>query len=257
MKLSTEYGDRIDLVAATRDESREAMILSYLPLVRMVAERVRRRLPPGVDVESLVHSGVVGLLEALERYDPERGVSFQTYARHRIHGEIIQCLRSLDWVSRSVRSWSRKIATARKKLAMTLCREASSEEVAEELGLSLDSYHRVHCKVNEFRPVTFDDPDAALEDEHVKQRDEYDHTSYEDPVRSVERKDLMEKLREAIGVLPERERRVVELHHREELTLREIGRRMELTEGRICQIYNKACKTLRGALLFGGDYAEK
>jgi len=256
MKLSSDYQGRIDLVPIDRDAAREAMILSYLPLVRLIAERVRRRLPHGIDAESLVHSGVVGLLEALDRYDPERGVSFQAYARYRIHGEIIQCLRSLDWASRSVRSWSRKIATARKELAVTLCREATSEEVAEALGLSMDTYHRVHCKVNECRRLSFDDPDTVLEDEQVKQCGPY-HSPYEDPLRSVEHRDLMDKLREAIRLLPERERRVVEHHHGEELTFREIGRQMGLTEGRICQIYNKACKALRGALLFGADRTEK
>jgi len=255
MNLSTEHVDRIDRVPVSKEASREAMILSYLPLVRTVAERVRRRLPPGMDIESLVHSGVVGLLEALDRYDPERGASFQAFARHRIHGEIIQCLRSLDWVSRSVRSWNRKIATAQKELAVSLCREASSEEIAEELGLSLDSYHRVHGKVCESRPVTFDELDVALEDAQVTQRD--DRLPYEDPVRCVERRDLMEKLRAAIRLLPEQERCVVEFHHREELTLREIGKRMELTEGRICQIYNKACKTLRQTLLFGAECTKK
>jgi len=248
MKLSTDYQDRIDLVPIDRNAAREAMILSYLPLVRLIAGRVRRRLPHGIDGESLVHSGVVGLLEALDRYDPERGVSFHAYAKYRIHGEIVQCLRSLDWASRSVRSWSRKIATARKELAVTLCREATSEEVAEALGLSMDTYHRVHCKVNECRRLSFDDPHTVLEDEQLKQSDPYDRSPYDDPHRSVEHRDLMHKLRDAIRLLPERERRVVERHHGEELTFREIGRQMGLTEGRICQIYNKACKTLRGAL---------
>lgn len=248
MKLSTDYRDRIDLVPIDRDAAREAMILSYLPLVRLIAERVQRRLPHGVDGESLVHSGVVGLLEALDRYDPERGVSFQAYARYRIHGEIVQCLRSLDWASRSIRSWSRRIATARKELAVALCREATSEEVAEALGLSMDTYHRVHCKVNECRRLSFDDLDTVPEDEQVKHCDPYHGNPYEDPLRSVERRDLMQKLQEAIRLLPERERRVVERHHGEELTFREIGKQMGLTEGRICQIYNKACKKLRGAL---------
>lgn len=247
MKLSTEHRDKIILVTGTA-ESREAMVLSHLPLVRLVAERVRQRLPPGIDIESLVHSGVVGLLEALDRYDPERGVSFQAYARHRIHGEIIQCLRSLDWASRSVRSWSRKIATARHELAVTYCREATSEEVAQELGLSLATYHRVHGKVSEGRTVRFDDPNNCLENEPGKQSEEQDRPPYEDPLRSAESRDLLTKLREAIKFLPERERRVVELHHREEMTLRAIGERLGLTEGRISQIYNHACKTLRRTL---------
>ena len=248
MKLSPNHGDRIALVPTRKDEAREAMVLSHFPLVRQVAERVRRRLPPGIDLESLVHSGVVGLLEAFDRYDPERGVSFQAYARHRIHGEIIQCLRSLDWASRSVRAWSRKLATARNELAVTYCREATADEVAEELGVSLAAYHRLHGKVNEGRPVRFDDPSASLEEQQGKQHETHDRFPHEDPFRSVERQDLKEKLREAITLLPERERRVVELHHWKEMTLRSISQLLGLTEGRICQIYNKACKSLRRTL---------
>jgi RNA polymerase sigma factor for flagellar operon FliA len=248
MKLSTKLSEKVLPTPAGTRESREAMILSYLPLVRLVAERVRRRLPAGADMESLVHSGVVGLLEALDRFDPERGVSFQAYARHRIHGEMIQCLRSLDSVSRSARFWSRKITTARKDLSVVLCREATSEEVAEQLGLSLDTYFRLHSKVSECRLVRLDDTDAIVADERLNEYADNDGAPHEDPFRLVERRDLMEKLREAVRLLPDRERCVVQLHHREGLTLREIGRRLRLTEGRVCQIYNKARRKLREAL---------
>ena len=112
------------------DPTKEATIAKYLPLVRFVAEKVHRRLPPGVDLESLVHSGVIGLLEALDRFDPKRGVEFEVYARYRVQGEVMQCLRSLDWVSRSVRSWGRKMEAARVKLAGQLVREPTADEMA-------------------------------------------------------------------------------------------------------------------------------
>ena len=118
--------------AAAKEPVSDELISRYLPLVRYVAEKIHRRLPPGVDLESLVHSGVVGLLEALERYDPRRGVDFEIYARYRIQGEVMQCLRSLDWVSRSVRAWGRKIEAARTRLAGKLVREPSAEEMAKE-----------------------------------------------------------------------------------------------------------------------------
>jgi RNA polymerase sigma factor for flagellar operon FliA len=110
--------------------SQEEIVDAYLPLVRLVAERVHRRLPPGIDVSSLIHSGIVGLLEALQRYDPGRGVAFQTYARYRIQGEIMEYLRSLDWVSRSVRSWGRRVTAARARLTGKFGREALPEEMA-------------------------------------------------------------------------------------------------------------------------------
>jgi len=104
------------------EQSWDEMVETYLPLVRTVAEKVHRRLPPGVDLTSLIHSGIVGLLEALGRFDPTRGVAFEVYARYRIQGEVMQCLRSLDWASRSVRSWGRKVEVARGRLAGQLSR---------------------------------------------------------------------------------------------------------------------------------------
>src|ERR1700757_4171531 len=126
----------------------EELVNKYLPLVRYVAEKIHRRLPPGVDLESLVHSGVVGLLEALERFDPQRGVEFEVYARYRIQGEIMQCLRSLDWVSRSVRAWGRKIEAARSRLAGKFVREPSADEMARELEIPLETYYRVDQQLN-------------------------------------------------------------------------------------------------------------
>src|SRR5919106_7037837 len=118
MKLAEKKPSQSVVAEKQAAKPAESDILAkYLPLVRFVAEKIHRRLPPGVDLESLIHSGVVGLLEALDRYDPKRGVEFEIYARYRIQGEIMQCLRSLDWVSRSVRSWGRKIEAARAKLA--------------------------------------------------------------------------------------------------------------------------------------------
>lgn len=248
MNSTTAHPHRADIAAVEKCDSRDAMILSYLPLVRLVAECVRRQLPPGVEVEPLIHSGVVGLLEALDRFNPERGVSFQAYAKHRIHGEIIQCLRSLDFVSRSARFWSRQIATARHHASAMLCREATAEEVAGELGVPLDTYHRVRSKINECRPVRLDDNDPSVADAQVSECAEEYSPLHEDPARLVEQRDLAKKLRKAVRRLPERERRVVELHHCEGLTLRKIGRQMGLTEGRICQIYNKARENLRRAL---------
>lgn len=224
------------------------MILSYLPLVRLVAEQVRRRLPVGVDIEPLVHSGIVGLLEALDRFDPERGVSFQAYARYRIHGEIMQCLRSLDSVSRSARFWARRIAAARKNVATAVCREATSEEVAEELGLSMHAYYRVYSKLNECRPVRLDDAETLGVDEQVHGSIVRDCLPCEDPLRLVEHRDLMEKMQAAVLRLSQRERQVVELYHRDGLTFKQIARRFGLTEGRISQIYHKARVELRRAL---------
>jgi RNA polymerase sigma factor for flagellar operon FliA len=234
--------------AARRTTPSEETIKTYLPMVRFVAEKIHRRLPPGVDLESLVHSGVVGLLEALERFDPRRGVDFEIYARYRIQGEVMQCLRSLDWVSRSVRAWGRKMEAARAKLAGQLAREPMAEEMAKELELPLENYYRLDQQVNDAILLSLEDLSPAAEVDWERTQEKYAANGLLDPLSFVESKDLVEKLAAAINTLPEREQLVVTLYYHEEMTLREIGEILELSEGRICQIFAQAVGRLRTAL---------
>ena len=231
-----------------KDTISDELVIKYLPLVRYVAEKIHRRLPPGVDLESLVHSGVVGLLEALERYDPRRGVDFEIYARYRIQGEVMQCLRSLDWVSRSVRAWGRKMEAARNRLAGKFVREPTAEEMAKELEIPLETYHRVNQQLNDATLLSLEDLSIASEAEWERTQEKHAHNSYLDPLAFVEGKDLVEKLAVAVKGLPERERTVVTLYYHEELTLREIGDVLDLSEGRICQIFGQAVARLRASL---------
>lgn len=228
--------------------AKQELVEKYLPLVRFVAEKIHRRLPPGVDLESLIHSGVVGLLEALERFDPKRGVEFEIYARYRIRGEVIQCLRSLDWVSRSVRSWGRKIEAARLKLAGTFVREPSAEEMAQELGIPLETYFRLDQQVSDATLLSLEDLSSASEAGWEGAHERYGHSPFVDPLSFVENKDLIAKLAAAVADLPERERLIVTLYYHEELTLREIGTILNLSEGRICQIFGQVVARLRDAL---------
>lgn len=234
-------------------KSREEKVEAYLPLVRLVAEKVHRRLPHGVDLESLVHSGVVGLLEALERYDPRRGVGFEIYARYRIQGEIMQCLRSLDWVSRSIRMWGRKVEAARGKVARQLGREPSAEQIAAELEVPLDEYYRIEQKLSESILLSLEDLSIESDAVWEKVQEEYLNHPFRDPLSLVEGKDLVEKLAAKIEQLPERERLVVTLYYHEEMTLREIGEILDLSEGRICQIYTQAVARLRQAFGVNGQ----
>jgi RNA polymerase sigma factor FliA len=249
MKTSQKEQKKIRFVLGqTAERAKEEMVIQYLPLVRFVAEKVHRRLPPGVDLESLVHSGVVGLLEALDRFDPKRGVEFEIYARYRIQGEVMECLRSLDWVSRSLRSWGRKIEAARSKLAGELAREPTAEEVAKELDISLESYYRLDQQVSDATLLSLEDSSIVSEADWERTQEKCAHNAFLDPLSFVESKDLVEKLAAAVAELPERERMVVTLYHYEELTLREIGEILDLSEGRICQIFAQAVARLRSAL---------
>ncbi len=228
--------------------AKEAAIEKYLPLVRFVAEKVHRRLPPGVDLESLIHSGVIGLLEALERFDPKRCVEFEIYARYRIHGEVMQCLRSLDWVSRSVRSWGRKIEAARVKLAGKLVREPSAEEMARELEIPLETYFRFDQQINDSTLLSLEDFSRVSEQDWEETQENFNHNPFVDPLSFVENKDLLAKLASAVEILPERERMIVTLYYHEELTLKEIGQVLSLSEGRICQIFKQIVARLRLSL---------
>jgi len=229
-------------------QAKEEMVTRYLPLVRLVAEKVHRRLPPGVDLESLIHSGVVGLLQALDRFDPKRGVDFEIYARYRIQGEVMQCLRSLDWVRRSVRSWGRKIEAAKTKLAGKLAREPTAEEIAKELAIPLESYFRLDQQVNEATLLSLEDLSIASETDWERAQEKYTDSPFLDPLSIVEGKDLVEKLASGVAALPERDRLVVTLYYYEELTLREIGQILDLSEGRVCQILAQVVACLRGTL---------
>lgn len=232
----------------TADKAKEETVTKYLPLVRLVAERVHRRLPPGVDLESLIQSGVIGLLEALERYDSNRGVDFEIYARYRIQGEVMQCLRSLDWVRRSVRSWGRKIEAAKTKLAGKFVREPTAEEMAKELEIPLESYFRLHQQVNDATLLSLEDLSIVSEADWERAQEKHTSSPFFDPLSCVEGKDLVEKLASSVAALPERERLVVTLYYYEELTLREIGQILDLSEGRVCQILAHAVARLRAAL---------
>ncbi len=249
MKTSQKVKPETALAAsAKRDPDGEALVQKYLPLVRFVAEKIHRRLPPGVDLESLVHSGVVGLLEALDRFDPKRGVEFEVYARYRIQGEVMQCLRSLDWVSRSVRSWGRKIESARAKLAGKFIREPTADEMAKELEIPLESYFRLDQQVNDATLLSLDDLSIGSEAAWERIQEKFVHDSFLDPLTLIESKDLVEKLAAAVERLPERERMILTLYFHEELTLREIGEIFDLSEGRICQIFAQAVARLREML---------
>ncbi|HYY25565.1 MAG TPA: FliA/WhiG family RNA polymerase sigma factor [Candidatus Udaeobacter sp.] len=249
MKLAEKKSSQsVVTVNSAAKPAEDDILAKYLPLVRFVAEKIHRRLPPGVDLESLINSGVVGLLEALDRYDPKRGVEFEIFARYRIQGEIMQCLRSLDWVSRSVRSWGRKMEAARAKLAGQLVREPTAEEMATELQIPLENYFRLDQQVNDATLLSLDDLSIASEADWERTQEKYTQNSFLDPLSFVEGKDLVEKLTAAVEVLPERERLVITLYYHEEMTLREIGEVLELSEGRICQIFGQAVGRLRNAL---------
>ncbi|OPX25870.1 MAG: hypothetical protein B1H02_00260 [Candidatus Latescibacteria bacterium 4484_107] len=227
---------------------RERFLVEYLPLVQLIAGRLAVGLPSSVHLEDLIHSGVIGLIEAMNHFDPSRGVKFETFATPRIRGSILDELRALDWAPRSTRAKSRFLDRVAGRLENELGRSATEEELAESMGLSLEEFWKT---LNEVRSTMISslDESAFINDEHseVLLVDTIE-ANVDNPLTALEREELEDFLSDSIGELPEQERLVIGLYYYEELTLKEIGEVLGVTESRACQVHTKAILRLKGKL---------
>ncbi len=231
-------------------EAREKVILHYAPLVKYVAGRVSTGLPPSVEFGDLVSYGVFGLLDAIEKYDPSRGIKFETYAIARIKGAIIDELRADDWVPRSVRFKAREIEKAYMALEGELRRVPTDEEVAQRLGVSVEEYLNLLSKMSLISLVALDELWTVSGDksDKISLADIVEDVKVKDPSKTFEIEEMKDIIAEAINRLPERERIVVTLYYFEGLTMREIGEVLTVTESRVCQMHTKAILRLRARL---------
>ena len=231
---------------------REQLILHYSPLVKYVAGRVGVGLPANVEQADFVSSGVFGLIDAIEKFDPARAIKFETYAISRIRGAIIDELRALDWIPRSVRQKARAVERAYATLELTLRRTPSDPEVALEMGIALEDLHTIFSQLSLANVVALDellnpggDGDGSG---RVSLVDTLEDTAADNPVEVAESRELRRLLARAINTLPEREKTVVSLYYYEGLTLAEIGQVLGVTESRVSQIHTKAVLQLRAKL---------
>lgn len=227
-------------------EVREQLILEYLPLVKHLARRVLTKLPPSIELNDLIGAGILGLLDAVAKFDPDRNVKFKTYAEIRIRGAILDSLRALDLASRGLRDKAHKIEEACWKLEQENGRTANDEEIAGAMGISLDELNGVMA---DLRFVTVGGFTGATKEGE----EEVDLLNYiPDPTADThytfERKELQRALADAIRQLPEREQQVLSLYYYEELTMKQIGEVLGVGEARVCQIHAKAVLKLRGRL---------
>lgn len=236
--------------ASHDDETREQLILHYAPLVKFVAGRVAVGMPANVEHADLVSYGIFGLLDAIEKFDLERAIKFETYAISRIKGAIIDELRSIDWIPRSVRYKAREVEKAYAALEARLHRTPTEAEVAQELGIALEDLHQIFSQVSFVNVVALDELLTAGGEKGDKLSlvDTLEDTKAEDPVQAFESEETKHLLAKAINTLPEREKIVVTLYYYEGLTLAEIGQVLGVTESRICQMHTKAVLQLRGKL---------
>jgi len=227
---------------------RDRLLLHYAPLVKYVAGRVGTGLPSHVDIADLVQSGVFGLWDAIDRFEPERGLKFETYAMQRIRGAILDELRAQDWVPRSVRSRAREVERALERLETRLQRSASDAEVAEELGISVAELRELYAQLQLTSVVALDELITAGRGSTSIAETLPDETAQEPGafLDSVENRRL---LAEAVSQLTDRDRVVVSLYYFENLTLAEIGRVLGVTESRVCQLHTRAVLRLRSKML--------
>ena len=229
------------------DNEREQLIIQYIPLVKNIVGRIAMRLPSHVGKDDLVNAGIIGLMSALEKYDETRNVLFETYAGFRIRGAILDELRSRDIVSRSDRNKETRIEEAFEVLQKELGRNPTDEEVAEHLDLSLDDYYKM---INDAKGVSILSSDDLPPDycEKHSQSEVLEKIDENNPFALLSRIELKDTLRDAIEALPEKEGLVLSLYYYEELTLKEIGLVLELSESRISQLHSQAVLRLRGSL---------
>ena len=234
----------------TRDRGlRDRLILTYAPLVKFVAGRLGSGLPAHVDEGDLVSYGLLGLIGAIERFDPEREIKFETYAISRIKGAIIDELRALDWVPRSVRTRARDIERAIGELEKRLLRAPTDEEIADKLGITVPELEVSLTEIGRSSIAALDELWTASDSgDQIALIDTIEDTSGPDPQGALAQTEMKEALGEAIARLPEREKLVVTLYYYEELTLREIGEVLGVTESRVSQLHTKAILRLKARL---------
>ncbi|WP_405661720.1 RNA polymerase sigma factor WhiG [Streptomyces sp. RK9] len=228
---------------------REQLILHYSPLVKYVAGRVSVGLPPNVEQADFVSSGVFGLIDAIEKFDIDRSIKFETYAITRIRGAMIDELRALDWIPRSVRQKARNVERAYATLEARLRRTPSEGEVAAEMGIQVEELHAVFSQLSLANVVALEELlHVGGEGDRLSLMDTLEDTAADNPVEVAEDRELRRLLARAINTLPEREKTVVTLYYYEGLTLAEIGHVLGVTESRVSQIHTKSVLQLRAKL---------
>jgi RNA polymerase sigma factor for flagellar operon FliA len=229
------------------ERTRAEALRKYAPLVKYVVDKIASTLPKSIDKEDLLHTAIIGLYDALGKFDEGRGIKFETYAVWRIKGAVLDELRSLDWASRSTRRRAREFDRAAQQLEQRLGRAASEQEIATELKLPVSEYNRL---IEEVRGATLLslDQTVALDDEHdlTGLAEAIEDPTAEDALLSLADRESRGLLLEAINDLLEQERLVLALYYYEEMTLKEIGETLSISESRVSQIHTKAIQRLKG-----------
>lgn len=243
--VAKSSGQKMGTSAPNLDD-RETLIQDFLPKIKYTARRLSMKLPPHIDVEDLISCGITGLLDAVDRFDPKKNVKFSTFAEFRIRGAMLDYLREIDWCPRSVRQKANNLQSVYTYLENTLGRPPKEEEVAQELNISIDKLRKDLTLINGISIFSIDEIEGDDEPSSFTHRKMLANYLAEKKNDEEFLLDLKEVLAEAIDELPENEKLIISLYYYEELTMKEIGTILGLTESRICQIHNQAILRLRG-----------
>lgn len=228
---------------------RETLIIEYSPLVKIIAGRLSIYLGYNVEYEDLVSYGIFGLIDAIDKFDYGKGIKFETYASLRIRGAILDQIRKMDWVPRTLRQKQKRMDAALLKLEKELGRPATDQEMAAELGITIEEFYSWENQSKASGLVSLDE---FLEQGTEVRTDSSEGTRYDSPDAVVEKKELKELLKAALEILTEKEKNVILLYYYEELTLKEISSIMEVSESRISQLHTKALQKMKTKL--GGQF---
>ena len=226
----------------------ERMVLQYAPLIKYIASRLAIRLPPHISLEDLISSGIIGLIDATQKFDPSKNINFKTYAEFRIKGAMLDELRSLDWIPRSVRKKSHVIENAYAEMERSLGRPAEADEVADLLGLDLEAFYQMLDETKSVSLVALEGVRRNHTNSGISERDLLEtlqDNNLKDAYLEVHHGELQQLMVEAIEALPDKEKLLISLYYYEELTMKEIGQIMGYTESRISQLHSQAMHRLR------------
>lgn len=227
-------------------EIREKLIIEYAPLVKLVAGRLSMYLGYNVEYDDLVSYGIFGLIDAIDKYDTMKSVKFETYASLRIRGSILDQIRKMDWIPRTIRQRQKKIDAIMKEIEITTGKVATDEQIAQALGISEDEYNDWQSQMKVTNVVSlneFMDQGSEVPAEHNRQ-----NVRFDSPEENIEKKELKEMLVQALDTLTEKEQKVVVLYYYEELTLKEISKVLEVSESRISQLHTRALQKMKNKL---------
>lgn len=229
-------------------QQREMLIMEYAPLIKFIAQKIAVRLPANIELDDLISAGVIGLMDAIEKYDPSRDNTFKTYAEFRIRGAILDELRSQDWVPRSVRDKAKLIDRTTVQLEQELGRTPADEEIAQKLNVSLDEFHDLSNQVRPVSLVSMDDLTTFSNGDKKSIINILEGTKFANPLATLGLKTVKDVVTKAIEELPEKQRLVLSLYYYEDLNLKEIGRVLRVTESRVSQLHAQAVSRLRAKL---------